>query len=681
MKIRKWIILSLILVLTVIMSGCDGCQDWPDLASKVNLDFDVQEHKYKDLEKIDIDLPFDNKKMIQSIIEKNNSDYRKEVPAYFNTSIINESIAKLKGVTYLEYLMGNRYTMDELEHAQKIIKLGEYVYYRVFLLNNTYLLYSEYSSKQKISDWWFNTSYNIFYNVLPETSSFEDGYYIKDDNGNYDMLVEIDELASEFYLSDTTTYICSHIWRNHPNLKFNKYEGALYLPSHDNPYYAFIEPIDKTLLEYKIHKDAKVVADFAFGECSNVEKIVFEDNNTCISIGDCAFYGCENLKSCNFPSSLKEISSDLFYYIPNIEKYHTSNASYLGNEENNHLILHSVDEEISDFTFEDDTKIIYSGAFNSCDNINKIIIPDRITYICRGAFASMKSLTELELGTGVKRIGEGAFTFNKNLKNITIKSHKVTYEKDVFDNYLENLYFDGTTNDWLENKFINCIFPSINNIKLYSKEDNKYDLMDNIEILKDVPSYAFTNYKHLNSIKLGNEVLVIGRNSFCNSSITKVSLGSNLQLVEKDAFAYCENIQSTIYQGIIDDYCKIVYQSPYSNPCVYSLNLLLENNGRLIKPNEIVIGDSVSVINDYAFYNVRNINKVTIGKNVKKIGCCAFAGGNIKEFYILSQVEMIYARAFRSRVSTTIYFSSDNVSSNYEKTWDASVSEVIWNYK
>lgn len=681
MKARRWIIISLILILTLVLSSCNSCNWGSNLIDSINRDLDIEYSKNKTLESIDLELPKDNKIMINSIIETNEEDYRQEVPAYFNISVINKRKADLKGVTYLEYLLGDRYTMDELEHEQKVIKQGELTYYRVFLLNNTYLLYSTYSSKQTISDWWHNTDYNISYNVLPETSIFESGHYIVDENGNYDMLVKIDELVSEFYLSDTTTYICSHIWRNQPNLRFNEYEGSLYLPSHDNPYYAFIEPKDKTMLEYKIHKDTKVVADFAFGECSNVERIVFEDNKTCIGIGNRAFYGCDNLKSCNFPSSLNEIYDNLLSDIPNIEKYSTENATYLGNEEDNHVILCSVDPKVNDFTFEKDTKIIYSLAFNECTNISKLIIPDNITYIGKYALV-MTSLIDLEIGSGVKRIEECAFISNKNLKNITINSHRVTFGKDIFDEDLENLYFNGTTNEWLENKFTGNIFPDDNSIKIYTKNDSSFHLLEDVEAMKDIPSYAFANYKYINSVKLGNKVSVIGKNSFFKSTIKKITLGNSLELIEKDAFAYCKNLDRTTYQGTIDEYCEIVYQSPYSNPTFYSCNLYLIINDKEKKINEIVIGDNIKVINDYAFYNVKTVSKITIGKNVKEIGYCAFAGTDrVTDIYIVGRVEMIRDYAFRSKGDSTLYLSSEDISSNYERLWDYGVFKVIWNYK
>lgn len=67
-----------------------------------------------------------------------------------------------------------------------------------------------------------------------------------------------------------------------------------------------------------------------------------------------------------------------------------------------------------------------------------------------------------------------------------------------------------------------------------------------------------------------------------------------------------------------------------------------------VKVTSIVIPDSVTVIKEFAFENCSRLENITLPKNLKYIGDCAFLGNGIKSIVIPDSVEYIKGGAFYS---------------------------------
>lgn len=638
---------------------------------------------------IDLEVPSNVINYVKEFITFYDEDYHNRVPNYYKSLAEEKILAREEGLTYLDYKLSKEgCTREDLENGfiypygrnEKFnsIKYANY-YCKLILLNGEQLkLFIEDTQNEK--DLWHTMDYNITYDIFPNTKVLENGKYIIDDTrGN--MLIEIDDV-SEFYVSEDTTYICSHIWKDKENLQFNEYEGCLYLPSKTNPYYAFLEPIDKTLTEYKIHKDTKVIADYAFGECSNIETVTFEDLNTCVGIGNYAFINCTNLKRCNFPSSIDTINSSILDMIPNIELYNDGIANYLGNDENPYLMLCNItNKEIEEFNFYESTKIILENGLIGCPSKEKLEIPNNITQI---SAYSIGYYSNIEIGDGIKLIENNPF----RCKNLVIKGRNIIFERaSKYVNYrsehlkTENIYFDGTVNDWVQNKFEGSVFSEYYNekcSKLYTLENSTYTLVENPQISCNVSDYAFANYKYLTEVTFKNGVKSIGKYAFYNTSCKKIEFANTIEKVKINAFLYAKNISQFTYVGTIDEYCKIEYDTPCSNPIFYSTTLALKEGTKEKNIKELIIGDDVTKINDYAFINLVSVKKIVIGKNVKEIGreVFVFSVENL-ETYVLGNVDMIKYGGLVGYV----YFTSSDVSNKYEDGWRSHVSEVTWDYK
>lgn len=158
------------------------------------------------------------------------------------------------------------------------------------------------------------------------------------------------------------------------------------------------------------------------------------------SIGECAFYGNKNLKhirlneglecigdhafdgtgieSIDFPNSLRKIGDSSF--ANSKLKYVTFSNHY-----NKILIEHR--------------------AFENCELLQSVNLPEGLKEIESWTFASCPSLVEIIIPSSVKKVGEGAFLYCKNLQKITFKGQSVSEfaERAFVNNYRPTKYYSG----------------------------------------------------------------------------------------------------------------------------------------------------------------------------------------------------------------------------------------------
>ena len=109
------------------------------------------------------------------------------------------------------------------------------------------------------------------------------------------------------------------------------------------------------------------------------------------SIGESAFYYCENLTSVSIPNTVTSIQSDAFRYCVSLTSITIpSSVNYIG-----------------------------GGAFSFCSKLASVKIPEGLTSILRETFHECSSLTSVTIPKSVTNIGYGAFWSTK-LTSVTI---------------------------------------------------------------------------------------------------------------------------------------------------------------------------------------------------------------------------------------------------------------------
>ena len=144
-----------------------------------------------------------------------------------------------------------------------------------------------------------------------------------------------------------------------------------------------------------------------------------------------------------------------------------------------YTILSSNTVEITDYDYSTDIKIpdkvkyldkeyrvvgIGEGAFQFQSGINKVTIPNTVTYIKRLAFSRCIGLKEIEIPNSVTYIGHSSFSGCQSLKKVTIPNSLDSIASGMFNGCynIKEITIPESVKSIGESAFSNCI--SLTNI-------------------------------------------------------------------------------------------------------------------------------------------------------------------------------------------------------------------------
>ncbi len=135
-----------------------------------------------------------------------------------------------------------------------------------------------------------------------------------------------------------------------------------------------------------------------FSGCTSLSSVTLSRNQT--SIPESAFSGCSSLKYITIPASVVDIDRWAFANCTALRTVTFAPGSRV--------------RQVGDF---DD--YYNSGTFENCTSLQKIDLPERVTFIPKGAFEGCTSLTEIGFSYCMDHISPGAFDGCTALKKIT----------------------------------------------------------------------------------------------------------------------------------------------------------------------------------------------------------------------------------------------------------------------
>ncbi len=154
-------------------------------------------------------------------------------------------------------------------------------------------------------------------------------------------------------------------------------------------------------------------------------------------IGSYAFSDCYSLTYISIPDSIVAIGGDVFNNCGNLNGYVYGNAKYLGNSNNNYLVLwKGTDSGITSCTVSASTKIICSGAFKNYKSLSSLTFEENssLKTIGASAFYYCNALkTEIVIPEGVEVIGSSAFLYSY-ITSVTLPSTLKTLGENAFEN-------------------------------------------------------------------------------------------------------------------------------------------------------------------------------------------------------------------------------------------------------
>lgn len=277
---------------------------------------------------------------------------------------------------------------------------------------------------------------------------------------------------------------------------------------------------------------------------------------------------------------------------------------------------------------------LYYNSLNGCSAVTSITIPDSITDINLFYFDEFTSLTDFYVDSNntVYSSNDGIL-FNKTgtiLLRYPIGRTDKSYTTPDYVTSISNRAFD------------------------YSGYLEEITITANV---KYVYGGAFRNIPTLNSVTIENGVYKINGSAFAYcTALESISIPSSVSYIDNTAFYGCSSFTSINVDSNNNYYSSIdgiLYNKNATNLLIYPMS---KSDKSFTVPN------GVETIDDGAFYNNENIEKVTIPNTVKTIGTDAFSKcSNLKSLILGNSVSRIGDSAFYSCSSLTSVTIPDSV--------------------
>lgn len=256
-----------------------------------------------------------------------------------------------------------------------------------------------------------------------------------------------------------------------------------------------------------------------------------------------------------------------------------------------------MDAPIKEVDIPDSVKVIGTGAFRSCGNLEEVFIPNGVTEIGESSFSGCHNIKNVTGMENVTKIGSGAFASCSGLTSIEIPDSVIEIGSKAFTS-CTNLVDATLPHNEAYTIIAAKLFSECKNLKTIDVPDNVTEIEDN----------AFERCSELVSVSGMKNVKVIGTHSFwvCEK-LVEIHLTDAIEKIGVGAFAGCAQISQV----------KLPQNTEYTK------------------------------VNDETFWGCKNLTDVDIPNNVTGIGESAFAGcEKMKTLLLPPNMTTIGTRAF-----------------------------------
>lgn len=415
------------------------------------------------------------------------------------------------------------------------------------------------------------------------------------------------------------------------------------------------------------------IGSLAFGACTSLKSLQLP--KALESLGNSAFSGCGSLSNIELPESLQTIGILCFNGCDNLSTikvspanpYFSTDGKAIFNKDKTVLYtaipvtsynIPSTVRELRYYAFSDQKDMtsitlpeglvsISSYAFSGCSKLEHLVIPSTVDSISNYAFYGCSALQQINIPQSIKSLADGVLSYS-GIKTLDIPSSV---------NYIG------------ESAFSNC--KSLQSIKLPERLTLlNYNLFDGCERLSDIqiPSTvtaiedcAFNGCKALQTITLPASLCTFENTSWSDNSIfsgcsalKSILVEAGNKYYESDGTALYNKAKDTLVcfpagvtSYVVPQSVKTIARKAFCG-CDSLQNIMFED------------GVSDLVIEQYAFENCKNINRLVITSGIKETKYGAFNDAHINklvittthprsfyEYYLLrdNTIETIYAPA------------------------------------
>ena len=311
-------------------------------------------------------------------------------------------------------------------------------------------------------------------------------------------------------------------------------------------------------------KDEKTLVCYTVGKTDKS----FTIPNSVTSIGNSAFYECDNLTSIIIPNSVTSIGNSAFSYC----------------------------EKLTSITIPNSVTSIGENAFSSCTNLKSITIPNSVTSIGVWAFFHCSNLTSITIPNSVTSIGNSAFSLCSNLTSITIPNSVTSIGEDAFSHcHIEKATLPAFALSLIPKEHLSCVTIIDGATSISNDAFKGCSNLTSITIPNSVTSIgekAFSGCSNLTNITIPNSVTSIGHSAFREcTNLTSITIPNSVTSIGDYAFHECSNLTSITIPNSVTSVGKSAFSSCF-------------NLTSIIMPN------SVMSIGEYAFSGCSNLTSI-----------------------------------------------------------------------
>lgn len=367
---------------------------------------------------------------------------------------------------------------------------------------------------------------------------------------------------------------------------------------------------NKDIREISLPGTIKNIANWTFYNCNNLQTVKLGEGISYVSFR--MFDNCTALKNVSLPNSLQKIGSYAFYGCSSLTSVNIPSSV---------------------------TTIGYC-CFNGCDKLSTIKVSPANPYFStdgKAIFNKDKTVlytaipvTSYNIPSTVRKLGSSAFNDQKDMTSATLPEGLVSIGSYAFSgcSKLEHLVIPSTVDSIGNHAFNGCSALQQINIPQGIKKLADAVLSGTGIKTLDIPSSvnhigmaAFSNCESLQSIKLPKGLTVLNTSLFYGcKQLSDIQIPSTVKTIGYKAFCGCDSLQNIMFEDGVSDL----------------------------------------VIEQYAFENCKNINRLVITSGIKKTEYGAFNDAHINklvittthprsfyEYYLLSDntIKTIYAPA------------------------------------
>ena len=262
-------------------------------------------------------------------------------------------------------------------------------------------------------------------------------------------------------------------------------------------------------------------------------------------------------------------------------------------------------QSLSSITIPDDITSIGNNSFQYCYLLSSITIPDSVTSIDGSAFYGCYSLSSATIPNGVTSIETTAFQYCNSLSNITIPDSVTSIGNNAFGGCysLSSITIPDNVTSIGSGAFNNCYSISSATIP---------------DGITSIRNQMFQNCYPLSSITIPDSVKSIGNSAFSSCyTLSSITIPDGVTSIGTSAFYYCYSLSNITIPDGVTSIGDQMFQSCYSL-------------------SSITIPDGVTSIGKTAFQSCFSLTSITIPDCVTSIGNSAFQSCyGVKEYHIL----------------------------------------------